>query len=78
MEAGLGLAADGGRKRIGNASAIGHAQPCAVVSSLAIRVRRCKIPARERIRTLRVIVHVFARVTDSTNFPRLLSATFIM
>ena len=57
-EAGLRFAADGGRKRIGSAWRIGHAQPCATVSSQGIRIGRSKERAREGIQSQRVTAHV--------------------
>ena len=63
-EAGLRFAADGGRKRIGSAWRIGHAQPCATVSSQGIRIGRSKERAREGIQAPRMSAHLFAGVTN--------------
>ena len=78
MDAVLRLVSDGvnaDRKRIGSGSDILHAHPCAALSQEKLRIRPYKEPVREGIQSPRVTAQVFARLTDSTNSPVLLSAT---
>ena len=77
MEEVLRTKTEGRRKRRGNVAASTGAQPCATLSVKKIRIRPCQVPAREGIKAPRVTAHVVGRVTDSTNSPLIVPATFI-
>lgn len=69
---------DDGRKRLGNESGIWRARASAALSQEKVPIWPYKAAAREGIRARRMTAHVRARVTDSTNSPRLLPAMNII